>query len=188
MIIEYNGKRPQIAEGVFIAPTAVIIGDVIIEKGASIWFGTVIRGDSNQIIIGEGANVQDNTVVHSSELNPPTYIGPNVTIGHGVMMEGCRIERGALIGMNSVVLGDAVVGEGALVAAGSVVGVGAQIPAGYLAAGTPAVVKKPISGAAKQSIEYSAPEYHHLRDSYLKQGTGLKYEATEIKVSAESNV
>jgi carbonic anhydrase/acetyltransferase-like protein (isoleucine patch superfamily) len=186
VIIEYNGKRPQIAEGVFIAPNAVIIGDVIIEKGASIWFGTVIRGDSNRIIICEGANVQDNSVVHSSELNPPTYIGPNVTIGHGVMMEGCRIERGALIGMNSVVLGDAVVGEEALVAAGSVVGVGAQIPARHLVAGAPAVVKKPLSGGALKSVEHSAPEYFHLRDQYLKQGAGLNYEPTEVKVTEES--
>lgn len=176
MIIEYEGKRPQIAEGVFIAPTAVIIGDVIIEKGASIWYGVVLRGDSNQLFVGEGANVQDNSVIHTSEANPPTYIGPNVTIGHGVKMEGCRIERNALIGMNSVVLGDAVIGEGALIAAGSVVGAGAQIPAGYLAAGAPAVVKKPLSGSVAHMVETNAPEYHHLRDKYLAQGLGEKYD------------
>lgn len=176
MIIEYEGKRPQIAEGVFIAPNAVIIGDVIIEKGASIWYGVVLRGDSNQIIVSEGANVQDNSVVHSSEENPPTYIGPNVTIGHGVMMEGCRIERGSLIGMNCVVLGDSVVGEGSLVAAGSVVGQGMQIPPGHLAAGAPAVVKRPLEGTkAARWLEYAPNEYFHLRDRYLAQGLGENY-------------
>ncbi len=175
MIIEYEGKRPQIAEGVFIAPTAVILGDVVIEKGASIWFGVVLRGDHNQIFIGEGANVQDNSVIHTSDTDLPTYIGPNVTIGHGVMMEGCRIERDALIGMNCVVLGSAVVGEGSLVAAGSVVGAGAQIPAHHLAAGAPAQVKRPISGAAANWIERAAPEYHEFRDKYLAQGLGEKY-------------
>jgi len=176
MIIEYEGKCPQIAEGVFIAPTAVIIGDVIIEKGASIWFGVVLRGDHNQIIIGEGANVQDNSVVHTNDTDPPTYIGPNVTIGHGVSMEGCRIERNALIGMNCVVLGSAVVGEGSLVAAGSVVGAGMQIPAGHLAAGAPAAVKRPISGPSAHWIEVAAAEYHTFRDKYLAQNLGQKYD------------
>ena len=176
MIIEYEGKRPQIAEGVFIAPNAVLIGDVIIEKGASIWFGVVLRGDHNQIFIGEGANVQDNSVVHTNNINPPTYIGPNVTIGHGVVMEGCCIENNALIGMNAVVLGGAVVGAGALVAAGSVVGADAQIPAVYLAAGSPAVVKRPIlSGTpAAQAVERASHEYHEFRDKYLAQGLGQK--------------
>ena len=80
MIIEYEGKRPQIAEGVFIAPTAVILGDVVIEKGASFWFGLVLLCDYNKIIIGEGANVQDNSVVHTSDTDLPTYIGPNVQL------------------------------------------------------------------------------------------------------------
>lgn len=175
MIIEYEGKRPQIAEGVFIAPNAVIIGDVVIEKGASIWFGVVLRADHNQIFIGEGANVQDNSVLHTNEEDGPTVIGPNVTIGHGVSMEGCRIEEKALIGMNSVVLGKAVVGAGSLVAAGSIVGVGMQIPAGHLAAGAPAVVKKPLSGAAAHAVEHSSHEYHQFRDKYLSQNLGLKY-------------
>jgi carbonic anhydrase/acetyltransferase-like protein (isoleucine patch superfamily) len=136
----------------------------------------VLRGDSNQIFIGEGANIQDNSVVHTNDTDPPTYIGPDVTIGHGAILEGCRIERGSLIGMNTVVLGGAVVGEGSLVAAGSVVAAGAQIPARHLAAGSPAVVKRPISGSAAHWLETAAPEYHHFREKYLKLGLGQKYD------------
>jgi len=170
MLIEYNGKRPQVAEGVFIAPNAVLIGDVIVEKGASIWFGVVLRGDNNQIIVGEGANIQDNAVLHTNDEDFPTTVGPNVTIGHSVTLEGCIVERGCVIGMGSTILGSAIIGEGAMVAANSLVSVGARIPAGHLAAGTPAQVKKELSGKSKESVEVSAREYHHLRDSYLAQG------------------
>lgn len=175
MILEYNGKRPQIGQNVFIAPNAVIIGDVIIEDGASIWFGVVLRADQNQIIIKAGANVQDNSVLHTNDASGPTYVGENVTVGHSVSMEGCRIEAGAVIGMNAVVLEGAEIGAGAMVAAGAVVGINFQVPAGHLAAGVPAQVKKPISGAAAHSIEISAAHYHEFRDNYLQQGHGLKY-------------
>lgn len=167
MIIEYKGKRPKIGENVFIAPTAVIIGDVTIERGASIWFGVVLRADTNSIIIGEGANIQDNAVLHTNPENGPTTIGPDVTIGHSVTMEGCTIERGCVIGMGSTVLGGAVVGEGAMVAANSLVAANASIPAGHLAAGSPAQVKKELSGGSLLAVQHSAPEYHELRDDYL---------------------
>ncbi len=170
MIIEYQGKRPQIGRNVFIAPNATLIGDVVVEDGASIWFGVVLRADQNQILIQAGANVQDNAVLHTNDEDGPTVVGPDVTIGHSVTMEACRIGRGAVIGMNAVVLGGVEVGEGAMVAAGSVVGAYAKIPAGHLAAGVPAVVKKPLSDASARAVEHSAPEYHRLRDSYLAQG------------------
>jgi carbonic anhydrase/acetyltransferase-like protein (isoleucine patch superfamily) len=172
VLIELEGKKPQIGQNVFIAPTAVLIGDVVVEDGASIWFGVVLRGDQNQIVIGQGSNIQDNSVLHTNDEDGPTVVGPNATIGHSVTMEGCRIGAGAVIGMNAVVLGGAEVGEGAMVAAGAVVGGYAKIPAGHLAAGVPAVVKKPLSGAAAKAVEHSAPEYHHLRELYLKHGYG----------------
>jgi carbonic anhydrase/acetyltransferase-like protein (isoleucine patch superfamily) len=172
LIIEYKGKRPQIGRNVFIAPTATLIGDVIVEDGASIWFGAVLRADQNQLLVQAGANIQDNAVLHTNKSDGPTVIGPNATIGHCVTMEACRIGRGALIGMNAVVLGGAEVGEGALVAAGAVVGAYAKIPAGHLAAGAPALVKKPLSGASAHAVEEGPIEYHHLRDSYLAQGIG----------------
>lgn len=172
MLIEYNGKQPQIGQNVFIAPNAMLIGDVILEEGVSIWFGAVLRADQNQIVVGAGSNVQDNAVLHTNEENGPTIVGSNVNIGHAVTMEGCRIGDGAVIGMNTVILGGAEIGERAMVAAGAVVGVNFKVPAGHLAAGVPATVKKPLSGAAAEAVETSAAHYHKLRDSYLRQGIG----------------
>src|SRR5262249_59580329 len=114
MIVEYDGKRPQIGEGVFIAPTAVIIGDVEIGDGASIWYGAVLRGDEGRILIGAGSNVQDNAVIHTTAEHP-TILKRDVTIGHGALLEGCTIESGAVIGMGAIVLHQAVVGEQAMI-------------------------------------------------------------------------
>ena len=146
MIIEYKGKRPQIADDVFIAPNATIIGDVVIESGANIWFGCVLRGDEGKIVIGPRVSVQDNTVVHTNPRNS-TIVEAEATIGHSVVLEGCRIERQALIGMNATVLDGASVGALALVAAGSVVREYDEIPADVLAAGVPARVKGPLLSA-----------------------------------------
>lgn len=172
MIIEYNGKRPKIGKNVFIAPNATLIGEVIVEDGASIWFGAVLRADQNQLLVQAGANIQDNAVLHTNKSDGPTIIGPNATIGHCVTLEGCRIGSGALIGMNAVVLGGAEIGEGAMIAAGSVVGAFAKIPGGHLAAGAPAQVKKPLSGESAKAVGHGGAEYHQLRDSYLAQGIG----------------
>jgi carbonic anhydrase/acetyltransferase-like protein (isoleucine patch superfamily) len=172
LIIEYNGKRPMIGPNVFIAPNATLIGDVVIEEGASIWFGVVLRADQNRIIVRAGANIQDNSVLHTNEDNGPTEVGPDATVGHAVTMEGCRIGRSAVIGMNAVVLGGAEIGDRAMVAAGAVVGAYFKVPEGHLAAGIPASVKKPLSGAALEAVDTSAGHYHHLRDAYLKMGVG----------------
>ncbi|NJN84286.1 MAG: gamma carbonic anhydrase family protein, partial [Caldilineaceae bacterium] len=112
MIIEHMGKQPQIAEGVYLAPTATVIGDVIIEAGANIWFGAVLRGDSGRIVIGPRTSVQDNVVVHVNG-HHDTIVEGDVIIGHGVVLEGCRIGQGALLGMNATVLSGAEVGAGA---------------------------------------------------------------------------
>lgn len=167
MIIEYNGKRPQIAEDTFIAPTAVIAGDVIIKSGANIWFGAILRGDENQIIIGERSSIQDNVVIHVSVENP-AIVGPDVTIGHAVVLEACRIEAGALVGMNATVLDGAVVGERALIAAGSVVRENQVIPANTLAAGVPAQIKGPMSEAAREHVATATEVYQELAKNYRK--------------------
>ncbi len=172
MIIEYNGKRPQIGKNVFIAPNAMVIGDVVLEDGVSIWFGVVLRADQNQILVQAGANIQDNSVLHTNEEDGPTVVGANATIGHCVTLEGCRIGQGALIGMNAVVLGGAEVGEGAMVAAGAVVSANFKVPAGVLVVGTPAQIKKTISGASADAVASAALHYHLLRDTYLSQGVG----------------
>jgi carbonic anhydrase/acetyltransferase-like protein (isoleucine patch superfamily) len=169
MNYEYNGHCPQIGENVFIAPNATIIGHVTIGDGASIWYGVVIRGDEGRIEIGRGSNVQDNSVIHTTT-EIPTIIKDNVTIGHGALLEGCTIEAGAVVGMGSIVLHNAIVGAQAMTAAGSVVTPGTVVPPRTLAAGSPAVVKKELSGGALRSVEHSTAAYHHLRDRYLEQG------------------
>lgn len=169
MIFEYEGKRPLIGQDVFIAPTAVIIGQVEIGEGASIWYGAVLRGDEERIIVGRGSNVQDNAVIHTSK-GLPTILEENVTVGHGALLEGCRVEEGAVIGMGAIILQRAVIGAQAMVAAGSVVTPGTRITPRTLAAGTPAVAKKELSGTALRSVEESARTYHELSSNYLRQG------------------
>ena len=183
MFIEFNGKSPRVAPSAFIAPTAVLIGDVEVGEEASIWFGTVIRGDNAPIRIGARANVQDNSVVHVSE-GCQTIIGEGVTIGHAAVLEDCTIEAGALIGSNAVVLNGAVVGAESLIAAGSVVGANAQIPARVVAAGSPAQVKKQLEGAAVGWVAHAGPEYVHLSRAYLQQGVGdpMLHELAEAKL------
>ena len=168
MIVEYGGKRPRIGRDVFIAPTAVIIGDVEIGDGASVWYGVVLRGDEGRIVIGRGSNVQDNTVIHTTT-EIPTILEDNVTIGHGALLEGCTVEEGAVVGMGAILLHAAVIGQQAMVAAGSVVTQGVIIPPRTLAAGSPAVVKKELSGGALASVEHSAKIYHELSTHYLDQ-------------------
>src|ERR671918_2948786 len=116
--LPFEDKRPLVADDAFIAPTAVLIGDVVVEEGASVWFGAVLRGDFNRIVVGSGTSVQDNSVIHTNE-DLPTIIGSNVTIGHLSLLEGCEIEDGALIGMGSIVLNRGRVGRRAMHAAGS---------------------------------------------------------------------
>jgi len=168
MIVEYEGKHPRIGKDVFIAPTAVIIGDVEIGDGASVWYGVVLRGDEGRIVIGPGSNVQDNAVIHTTT-EIPTILKENATIGHGALLEGCTIENGAVVGMGAIVLHAAVIGEQAMVAAGGVVTPGSIIPPRTLAAGSPAVVKKELSGGALASVERSAEIYHELSAHYLEQ-------------------
>ena len=165
MIIELEGKTPQVADDAFVAPTAVLIGDVTVHSGASIWFGAVLRGDNSAIVIGEGSNVQDNCVIHCAA-DLPTIVGANVTIGHMAMLEGCEIEDGTLIGIGAIVLQRARVGSGSLVAAGAVVGEGVEIPPGVLAAGVPARVKKEIAGESQRWVQTAALEYQSKRLRY----------------------
>ncbi len=169
MLIEYEGRKPQIADDVFIAPTAVLIGDVRVEIGASIWFGAVIRADHGTIIIGAGSSIQDNATLHVPEKSL-TVVGENVTVGHGAALEGCRIGARSVVGMNAVVLQGAVVGEEVMIAAGSVVKAEARIPPRVLVAGVPAEVKKELSGQALEWTATAAEAYHHLRSQYLAQG------------------
>jgi carbonic anhydrase/acetyltransferase-like protein (isoleucine patch superfamily) len=165
-VIELEGVAPRIADDAYVAPTAVLIGDVVVEPGASIWFGAVLRADNARIHVGAGSCVQDNCVIHCAT-DLPTLIGSNVTVGHMAMLEGCEIGDGALIGMGAIVLQRAKVGVRSLIAAGAVVGEGVEIPPGVLAAGIPAVVKKELAGSSQQWVETAAIQYQSQRLRYM---------------------
>jgi carbonic anhydrase/acetyltransferase-like protein (isoleucine patch superfamily) len=165
-LVELDGVAPTIGHDVWLAPTAVLIGDVRVADRANIWFGTVLRGDFSHIEVGAEASIQDNAVVHCG-INLPTIIGPRVTIGHGALIEGCVIENDALIGMGAIVLHHAHVGEGAMLAAGAVLTERATAPAGMLTAGVPGRPKKPMSGAAGRWPQMATDDYQQLRALYL---------------------
>jgi len=156
---ELEGKRPQVHPDAYIAPTAVLIGDVRVAAHASVWFGAVLRGDESHIEVGEGSNVQDGCVVHCSR-DLPTIIGRNASLGHLACIEGCVVGDGALVGTGAIMLQRSRVGEGAMLAAGSVLMEGHEVPPGQLAAGVPATVKKRLSGS---SAEWPARPAAHYR-------------------------
>ena len=158
-LFEYEGVRPTIADDAFVAATATIIGDVTIESGASIWYGAVLRGDDGPIIVRQNANVQDGSVLHC----PPgvtTEIGARATVAHQCVVHGAVLEEEALVGNGCVVLDGARIGAGSMVAAFSLVSPGTVIPPGVLAAGSPAVVKKPIAGTAAEFWVQANPVYY----------------------------
>jgi len=152
LIKSVRGFTPQIAEDVYLADNATVIGDVVIGKGSSIWFNTVLRGDVNSIRIGERVNIQDGSVVHTLYEKSIVEIGNDVSIGHNVTVHGAKIEDGALIGMNAVVLDHAVIGEGALVAAGSVVLSGTKVEPGCIYGGVPAKFIKRLDPEQSKEI------------------------------------
>jgi len=165
-LVELDGVRPTIGRDVFIAPTAVLIGDVRVGDRANIWFGAVLRGDFSHIEIGEGSSIQDNTVIHcASDL--PTIVGRNAIVGHGAILEGCVIEEGGLVGMGAIVCQRARLGAGAMLAAGAVLSERSEIAPGMLAAGVPASEKKELSGSAKGWTENAAAHYQELRERYI---------------------
>jgi carbonic anhydrase/acetyltransferase-like protein (isoleucine patch superfamily) len=139
------GKNPQIGKNCFLAENATITGDVIIGDNCSIWYGAVIRGDVHTIRIGNNTNVQDCAVIHATYEKSPTNIGDNVTIAHGAVVHGCTIHDNVMIGINAVVLDDAVIESNSLVAAGSVVTKGTHIESGSVYAGVPARKVKDIN-------------------------------------------
>ena len=170
MEFELGGRRPKVHPDAYIAPTAVLIGDVEVEAGASIWFGAVLRGDEATIKVGEGANVQDNAVIHCAE-NLPTVIERNASVGHSAQLEGCTVEQGAVVGMGATMLQRSRLGAGSMLAAGAVLQEGAHIPPGQMAAGVPAVVKKPLDGSSKKWVGTAA---QHYRDRAVRYRAGLK--------------
>jgi carbonic anhydrase/acetyltransferase-like protein (isoleucine patch superfamily) len=153
----------------FVAPGAVVVGEVTLGARSSIWFNTVIRGDTAPIEVGEDSNVQDNSVVHVDE-DQPAVIGARVTIGHRAIVHGCVIEDECLIGMGAIVLSGARVGRGSLIGAGALVREGQVIAPGSLAVGAPARIVGPVSPAHRESILNGTAHYVELSRSYLARG------------------
>ena len=167
-IIAFNGKTPRVHPTAFLAPTAVLIGDVEIGPESSVWFGAVLRGDhpDHGIRVGARSSIQDNCVLHVSARGD-TVVADEVTVGHGAVFESCEIRRGALIGMNAVLLHGCVIGEEALVAALSVVPTGMVVPPRTLVAGAPAQIRKELTGEAADWVRNSARHYVELSRQYL---------------------
>lgn len=172
-LITYNGKSPRVHPTAFLAPTAVLIGDVTIGPEASVWFGAVLRGDDpdHGIVVGAGSSVQDNCVVHVGAWGP-TLIGEHVTVGHGAKFESCTLGDRTVVGMNAVILQNAVVGEECVLAANTVVLEGARIPPRSVVAGVPGTVKKSLDGSAAEWIARGGRHYVSLSRAYLAAGIG----------------
>ncbi|WP_374426268.1 gamma carbonic anhydrase family protein [Tabrizicola sp.] len=158
MIYALDGVAPQIAPSAWVADTAVLVGKVVVEDDASVWFGAVARGDNEEIRIGAGSNVQENCVLHT-DMGYPLTIGANCTIGHKAMLHGCTIGDGTLIGMGATVLNGAKIGNGCLIGACALITEGKVIPDGSLVMGSPGKVVRELDPTARARLLASAAGY-----------------------------
>jgi carbonic anhydrase/acetyltransferase-like protein (isoleucine patch superfamily) len=170
MIAPFQGMAPRIGRRVFVAPNATVIGDVALGDDASIWFNCVLRGDVHWVRVGARSNIQDMCCLHVTNERHPLDIGPEVSVAHNVMLHGCTIGKGALIGMSSTVMDGAVIGEGCLVAAGSLVREGFVAPPHTLVAGWPAQVKRELAPEQRTLVESIWTRYVRYKEAYFKDG------------------
>jgi carbonic anhydrase/acetyltransferase-like protein (isoleucine patch superfamily) len=169
-IYELDGQAPELPENgnFFIAETAVVIGKVRLRNAASVWFGAVLRGDNEWIEIGEGSNIQDNSTCHT-DMGFPLTIGRNCTVGHNVILHGCTLEDGALVGMGSIVMNGAKIGRGSIVGAGAVITEGKAFPEYSLVIGAPARVTRTLDPAQVEKMG-SAAGFYQLNGPRYKKG------------------
>ncbi|AYF98581.1 gamma carbonic anhydrase family protein [Protaetiibacter intestinalis] len=158
VILGFGGREPRIDETAWVAPNATVIGDVVLQPGSSVFYGAVLRADSDTITLGAGSNLQDNVVVHV-DAGVPTTIGAGVSVGHGAVVHGCTVEDDCLIGMNATILNHAVIGRESLVAAGALVLEGTVVPPRSLVAGVPAKVRRELSDEEVAGIRRNAEIY-----------------------------
>jgi carbonic anhydrase/acetyltransferase-like protein (isoleucine patch superfamily) len=166
IIRSIGGRTPRLGQRVFLAETAVVVGDVELGDDVSLWYGVVVRGDIHWIRIGARSNLQDGVIVHVEKALCPTLLEEEVSVGHGAVLHGCTIRRGTLVGMNATILNDADIGAGSLVAAGAVVREGFTCPPGSLVVGVPAVVKRPLSAAEAARCARTATNYLEYKTTY----------------------
>jgi carbonic anhydrase/acetyltransferase-like protein (isoleucine patch superfamily) len=160
-LFAFEGREPKVSPEAWIAPTATLVGDVLVEAEASIWYGAVLRADFGPIIVRRGANIQDGSVLHGGT-DPLTEVGEGVTVGHLCVVHGAVVHEEALVGNGATVLDGVTVGRRALVAAGCTVPPGMTIPEGMLAVGVPARIAGPVTGSAKQWVETNPAVYRDL--------------------------
>ncbi|MBX3022539.1 MAG: gamma carbonic anhydrase family protein [Bdellovibrionales bacterium] len=170
MILPLLGKTPKIGEGTFVAPSADIIGDVQIGKGCSIWFNTTLRGDVMPIVIGDETNIQDNTVIHGTYKKCGAVIGKRVTVGHSVILHGCKIGDLVLIGMGTVIMDQAEIPARSIVGAGSLVTEDSRFPEGHLILGRPAKAVRPLKPEELAFLDKSANNYIEYKGWYSEKG------------------
>ena len=169
-LYELDGVQPQMGAGAWVADSAQVMGNVVLAENASVWFGAVLRGDTETLSIGRNSNVQDLSVLHA-DAGCPLTIGENVTIGHQVMLHGCTIGDNSLIGIQAVVLNNAKIGRNSIVGAGSVVTEGKEFPDNSLIIGSPAKVVRVLDDAAADKLRQSA---EHYVDNARRFARGLK--------------
>ncbi len=170
MIIPFQGMVPKIGSRVFVPENATILGDVTLGEDVSIWFNCVLRGDVNWIRIGNRTNIQDMSCIHVTNGKYPTLIGSGCSIAHNVMLHGCTLHNGVLVGMSSTLMDGAVIGEGCLVAAGSLVREGFQAPPHSLIAGWPAEIKGVLSPEQRALVASIPDRYVRYKEAYFKDG------------------
>lgn len=168
LILKYKDATPVVDDDAFVAPNAVLVGDVEIGVESSIWFGCTLRGDVNRIRIGKRTNIQDHSMIHVSSFGHPTLIGDDVTVGHMALLHACTIEDGGFVGMKACVMDGAVVESGAMVAAGALVPPGKRVLAGQLWAGSPAKFMRELGDKDREYMKWSAEHYVKLARDYLQ--------------------
>lgn len=169
-IYTLDGHAPQLADDTWVAPDANLIGQVILEEGASVWFGATLRGDNEPITIGRGSNVQENCVMHT-DMGFPLTVGENCTIGHKVMLHGCTLGNNTLIGMGATILNGAKIGNNCLIGAGALITEGKEIPDGSLVMGAPGKVVRQLDDKALQAATAGAL---HYQENMRRYRDGLK--------------
>ena len=157
-VYQLDALTPRLADTTWVADSAQVIGNVELAEGVSVWFGAVLRGDNEPMRIGRNSNVQDGSVLHS-DLGSPLTLGENVTVGHQVMLHGCSVGDGSLIGIKAVVLNGAKIGRNCLVGAGALVTEGQEFPDGSLIIGTPARLLKPLTDKQREGLRHAATHY-----------------------------
>lgn len=167
MIKPFKSIYPKIHETAFVTDDSVIIGDVEIAEDASIWYGSVLRGDVNYIRVGARTNIQDMTMIHVSSEGLPTILEENITVGHRVTLHACYVESGCLIGMGAIIMDGARIGRDSIVGAGALVTPGTQIPPRSLVIGSPGRVKREVTNEELAGLESSWRRYVELKNIYL---------------------